>query len=378
LVNSKSEELGAKIELEKVAEGDTGDQVIQTKFAAQEMPDILSFYDATWVGKLGGAKNFEDVTGDWMKDYDAAALNTPKYTAEGKLVVVPFGAVGTMNLFYNKKVFTDSGVQVPNNWTEFLAVAKTLKEKGIQPIYYSGKDAWTLQIIPLVGAVRDSKEKVTDTADALSTNKTHFTDLKLFVDSIAKLKELNDKGYVNKTFLSDDYATAQQMLLDGKIGMFAMGSWVVGDLQKLDKVKLNDIGAFGIPFDEGQLMTISPPGGLFIPAGGKNIELAKKVVAFMASPEAQAAYFKAQPDIPFIKGLTVEGLFPAQLDIQKAIDEGKTFASPLDFTKYQKGPFEKYLQDVLVGSKTPEKAAAELDKDFAKAAKAKQDPNWNK
>jgi raffinose/stachyose/melibiose transport system substrate-binding protein len=182
---------------------------------------------------------------------------------------------------------------------------------------------------------------------------------------------------VNKTFLSDDYASAQQALMDGTAGFYAMGNWIIPDLNKLAPDKIGDIGAIGIPFDEGQLITSSPPGGLFVPSNSKNKELAKKIVAFMASPEAQAAYYKAQPGIPFIKGLKVDGLLPPQNDFVKLMEEGKAFSSPLDFTKYQKGPFEKYLQDVLVeGGKSPIEAAEELDKDFAKAAKAKEDPNW--
>ncbi|KRE69761.1 ABC transporter substrate-binding protein [Paenibacillus sp. Soil750] len=377
LVNFKSAELGAKIELEKIAEGDAGDQVVQTKFAAGEPPDILSWYDATWSSKLGGSARLEDLSGDWMKNYDSKALDTPKYKSDGKLIVAPFGEVGTMSMFYNKKVFQDNGLQVPKDWKEFLAVSEQLKAKGITPVYFAGKDAWTLQIIPLVGAVRDSKDKVTPTADGLSTNKTHFTDLKLFVDSISKVKELADKQLINKTFLSDDDQSSRQALLDGKIAMYAMGSWIVPDLVKADKDKANNIGAFGIPFDEGQLINISPPSGLWVPSESKNKELAKKVVAFMVSQEAQQAYFKAQPDIPFAKGIQVNGLVPAQQDIKKLIDEGKSFQSPLDYTKYQKGPFEKYLQDMLVGGKTPVDVAKELDNDFAKAAKAKQDPNWS-
>lgn len=375
LVNEKADQLGARIELEKLAEGDAGDQVVYTKFASGEYPDILAFYDATYANRLGGVSKFEDLSGDWTGHY-GQGLETPKYKNDGKLITAPFGGVEMLVMFYNKKVFEANNIQVPGTWEELLQASEQLKANGVTPVYYSGKDAWTLQIIPTVGAIRDSKENVENVAEMLSTNKKKFTDLKLFVDAIAKLDELREKGYINDTYLSDDYVSAQQALLDGKAAMYPMGSYVLPDLVKGSAEKANDIGAFGIPFDEGALVQISGPSGLLVPSESPNRELAKKIVQFMVSPEAMNVYFKAQPGIPFIQGLNVENLLPAQQDMHKLIEGGNTYMNPLDFTKYQKGPFERYLQDVLVETITPEEGAGMLDKDFAQAAKAADDPNW--
>lgn len=377
LVNAKSAELGARIELEKIAEGDAGDQVIMTKFAAGEVPDILSFYDATYASKLGGAERFEDLSGDWTANYDGSQLAGPKYSQGGKLIMAPFGGLGGLFMFYNKKALEQAGATLPNNWQQFLAALDKLKTAGITPIYYSGKDAWTLQIIPLVGQTRDAKTDTAKFAEGLNANTMHYVDMKLLTDSIAKLKELKDKGYVNKTFLSDDYVSAQQALMDGTTGFYPMGSWVISDLNKLAPDKMGDIGAIGIPFDEGQIFSTGTPSGFFVPSGSKNKEAAKKVVAFMVSPEAQAAFYKAQPDIPFIKGIAPEGLFPPQNDIVKLFNEGTGYSNPVDFTVHKYGDFASYMQDVLVdGGKAPEEIPVLLDKDVAKAAKASSDPKW--
>ncbi len=381
LVNSKSNELGAKIIVDKLPEGDQGDQVRMARFASGQFADIDFMQNLTSVaGKLKVQDIFADLSGLGLDSIYGDNLKLPNFTFDGKVYAAPVGENTTALMFYNKKAFRDAGVQIPKTWADLLTVCAAIKAKGVVPVFYSAKDAWTDQIIALIARARETKssDEVNQFANDFMTNKKHYVDLKLFQDGIAKTKELVDKGFVNKTYLSDDYAKAEAALIDGTAAMYPMGSWVIPDLVKLsgDTGKIDDIGAFGFPFDEGSIVSTGAPGALYVAIGGKNAELSKKIVALMSGLEGQNAWFKASPGIPYANGVTVQ-LSGVVKEIADLLAAGEGKACFLDYVSWNPGDLSKYVQDVLVGQKTPEQVAVEMDKETAKSAKSKNDPNWN-
>lgn len=379
-VNSKSDEVGAKLEVEKLPDGDQGEQVIQARYASGEVPDLLYFQPVAYANtRMNVEKNFVDISDmDFSSIYDDSYIKSPGYLLNGKMYEVPIATGGGCFMFYNKKVLADAGVTtVPKGWDAFLKACEAVRAKGIDPVFYSAKDTWTLQIMPLTGWYTDYKpEEATQFSKEMETNKKHWVDMKGFIDSLDKTKELLDKGYVQKTYLSDTYQQAQQALLDGKTAFYAQGSWVISELMKISADKTNnDIGAFLIPLTDNPYQGIGASQGTYVSLAGKDVALAKKVLAALVSVESQNEFFKAQPDIPMAKGVTVDLKGP-NLDIKKEIDAAPKSPQWTDFCKYQKGPMETYIAEMLVGGKTSKQVAEALDKDFAKAAKAKNDPNW--
>ncbi len=318
-VNAHAEEIGAKLILEKVPDGDQGEQVIQVRYAGgEDVPDILYFQPVSYTNsRLSVADNFVDLTAnDYSYLYSDSYLRTPGYLLDGKLYNLPIATGGGMYMFYNKDVLAASGItEVPTTWDAFLADCEAIKANGISPVYYSGVDTWTLQFFALMGWYSDyAPEDAQAFADAMSTNQKHWSDMNGFIDSIGKIKELVDLGYVQETYLSDTYQQAQQALLDGTCAFYAQGDWVVGELEKIDADKTaSSIGAFLIPLADHLYCGVGVNKGFYVSKNGK----------------------------------------------------------------YSKGPLETYISEVLVGTKTPADVAAALDADFAKAAIDAGDPNWN-
>lgn len=378
-INDNPEELGVTLEFDKLPEGGDGENVLFARVAAGESLDLLYWQGASAFDTRAKAEdNLAALDGEWIKDYDEATIKaSPQYSKNGTVYMSPFGDTNTFNVLYNKKVFEAAGVSVPNNWDEFLKVCEAIKAKGITPVYISGKDAWTTQLFPLIGRLTENKQKSPqEISEGLYTNKIKYVDLKSFQDTMTKYKQMLDLGYIQKTWLSDTYAQAQQALLDGQCGIYAMGSWVIPDLMKLSPEKYKDIGAFGSPYDGNSYVLVSGPGGIFVPKSGKNPELAKQVASFMSSNKGQELWFKASPGIPYSKGLNVE-LEGCYKDLYDIIKVGNGWAAyDAFYPLYSIGPFEKYCQDLLVGQKTAEEVCKAMDSETAKSAKAKEDPNW--
>ena len=191
---------------------------------------------------LNTTSKFIDLT-----QWDAAAMDAC-YVANSQQCV-PVSMTGRI-FFWNMTTFNKAGItEVPTTWDAFLADCEAIKANGISPVYYSGVDTWTLQFFALMGWYSDyAPEDAQAFADAMSTNQKHWSDMNGFIDSIGKIKELVDLGYVQETYLSDTYQQAQQALLDGTCAFYAQGDWVVGELEKIDADKTaSSIGAFLIP-----------------------------------------------------------------------------------------------------------------------------------
>ena len=96
-VNAHAEEIGAKLILEKVPDGDQGEQVIQVRYAGgEDVPDILYFQPVSYTNsRLSVADNFVDLTAnDYSYLYSDSYLRTPGYLLDGKLYNLPIATGG--------------------------------------------------------------------------------------------------------------------------------------------------------------------------------------------------------------------------------------------------------------------------------------------
>ena len=102
-VNAHAEEIGAKLILEKVPDGDQGEQVIQVRYAGgEDVPDILYFQPVSYTNsRLSVADYFVDLTAnDYSYLYSDSYLRTPGYLLDGKLYNLPIATGGGMYMFY--------------------------------------------------------------------------------------------------------------------------------------------------------------------------------------------------------------------------------------------------------------------------------------
>lgn len=376
-IDANSDELGFKIEFDKLPEGDNLLNVTKARFASGDIPEFLGWWNINSLNKELGAyiDKFEDVNGDWTAALDPKTLKM--YSYNDKVLGIPFGSSTMMGMLYNKKVFEEAGItEVPGNWTDFLAAMDKIKKIGKIPVYYSGKDAWTLQIMGIVGFLREAKKsdyfKLIEDWD---NNKIKTTDMKQFVDSVSKLKELKDKGYVNKNLLSDTYDGAQKALAQGESAVYFMGTWVLSEIEKKYPDKLNDIGGAAIPFDGDDNIVFGTPNGIYMTNTVKDKELGKKFMSYFASVNVQNKYFEAEPGVPVYKG--VNSRMPVAS--KELLDIALAGRGIIDFggvSKVAYGTLDKYCQDLLVAAKTPEQVAQAMDAERQKDAKAKGLAGW--
>ncbi|MNO34213.1 Multiple sugar-binding protein precursor [compost metagenome] len=380
-INDNADKLGFKLDIQKIVGGEQGETILKTKIATDDLPDLLQNYGPKWIDQNANAleKLVDLGTPESISsDYDESSLDGA-YKYKGKYYAVPVGSTTLMGVFYNKQVFEKLSLEIPTTWDEFLQVCETIKQAGITPVYYSGKDSWTLQTVPHFGFSQDivkSGKTFTEFWEGMNTNKKHYAELTHFIGTIEKSKELIDKGYVNSSFMSDSYDAAQQAVAEGTAAMHVNGSWFIGEIIKKFPDKVDGIGAFAFPLDGDNYVNISPPSSLSVTTSAKDVELAKKAADYIASAEAQQVYANAEPGIYLNKKVSVE-LSPGIEDLNKELQAGKGILHwQGNGELYSYGAFDKFMQDYYVGGKTAQQVAEALDSETAKNAKAKGDTNW--
>ena len=221
---------------------------------SSNMPDIFQ----TWAGgplyeyvKAGKVADITDLMNkDNYKDrFLDAAMSM--MDIEGQYWGVPEDNVSVAVVFYNKEIFSELNIEVPETYTELLEVAETLKSNDIIPFALANKTQWTGSLTYMYLADRIGGP---DTfKDAANRTGGTFED-PAYIKTGEKIQEMVEKGYFNEGFNGLDYDTGQSraLLYSGKAAMEVMGTWYLSTIKRENPDFFeNNLGYFLFPEVEG-------------------------------------------------------------------------------------------------------------------------------
>jgi len=178
-----------------------------------------------------------------INDVEPAALSTIK-NLYGGFYVLPdeFNIEG---IFYNKKIFAQEHISVPQTWDQLVSDAATLHSKGIQPFSASGQQGWPITRL-VSGYLYRSLGP--DALSAVASGTAKLSDPQ-YVKAAQAVAALGAKGYFGKGVGSIDYDTSVNTFLTGKAAMLYMGTWVLANISdpKADTVGASNIGFMPFP-----------------------------------------------------------------------------------------------------------------------------------
>ena len=320
-------------------------------------------------------ENREDlIKGNYVEDLSAepymangiipdSVKNT--YGADGKAYSLAVDCwVG--GIFYNKDIFDQVGItEEPKTWDELLAVCQKLKDAGIQPIMDNCQDAAVNFTAPLYGSEvkAGNANIVQDIYDGKATFKDTWT------TPITMWKEgLIDNGYLTADMVgatSDEIVSA---FATGQVAMILCGSW---NLNTINTINPNmNYKCMGVPGTKETYYCGAINVGLCINSASQNKELAKAFLEFAASPEGLEAQYKGYGGFTIADGFTPD----FQEEIKEAVanvKEGKYYIPMADWLSYTESlrlTYIQSLQDCMVGTITPEEAAARMDDKLAEVS----------
>ncbi len=255
-------------------------------FLTADAPDVVAWYAGNRMEPFVKAGLFEDVTDLWTANGldDQLKSASSSMTIDGKKWGVPY-TYYQWGIYYRKDIFQSQSITPPKTWDELLAASKKLKDAGITPFTIGTKALW-----PTAGwfDYLDLRVNGYDFHMQLTSGKVPYTDPRVKA-VFEKWAELVKPGYFIENHAAIDWQDAIPQLVQGKAAMYLMGNFAVATM-KNGGLKEDQIGF--LPFPEitaGLPVAEEAPTDTFhIPKGAKNKDDAKKFLAYVASPEAQA------------------------------------------------------------------------------------------
>jgi raffinose/stachyose/melibiose transport system substrate-binding protein len=356
-----------------------GENLVKTRLAANDMPDLLTYNSGSLFQVLNLEKNFVDLSKEPLATKLLDSFKTTVAAGKG-FYGIPMQPIPAGGIIYNKKVYASLGLKVPRTWKEFTSNCEKIKAAGIVPVIASYKDDWTAQLLLLADFYNVNATTPRFAAD-YTANKAKFATTPAALRGFEKIQEVFTKGYINKEPMSTTYDMAMAMLASGEGVHYPMATWILASINSNFPDKINDIGFFALPGDSSDKngVTLWMPNNISIPKTSKSIVAAKKFLEFFVSAEGMAAYMSVgAPDGTFaVKGVKLpDAVFPAVRDVLAYVDANKT-APALEFLSPVKGP---NLPQICVESglalKTALECAKEYDRDVEKQAKQLMLPGW--
>ncbi len=161
----------------------------------------------------------------------------------GRVYAVPFALSALNTVFYNKKIFRENELEVPETWSEFVNICKVLQERKIKPLIVGAKDSWPLLMISN-GFVAATETDLPTYAKQLWTGERKYNDeksLKIWE------KGLDFVTYLGNGFDQIDYVSVPDRFASGEAAMLVDGSWQAFTIKHNSPYM--EFGCFTLPGD---------------------------------------------------------------------------------------------------------------------------------
>lgn len=344
---------------------------LKTQAAAGQLPESFVIWpnamtkEFSQAGLLADINDLLDKNKAWKDGFTSRALD--EFTFNGKTYSAGLGVSVTSIVFYNKAIFDQNKVSYPKTYNELKDAIKTFSSKGIIPIAVGNKPKWPMQssTFSLI-ANRETGSEWLD--NALANKGAKFTDPE-FIKALTDVKELTDLGAFNKDYNSIDNVQARDYYYQGKAAMMIEGSWAVPDVitKTPADVKANTVltilPSFGGKGKDDVMSGVSATGFAInakaTPAQKAAIE---DLIVFMTDADAQKVYVKSNIPVGYknvaLDKSTVDPIYQQLTDLINKYPLVTVYDSAL--SSEQADIVNNGLQSIMVGQKTPEDIAKQL------------------
>lgn len=209
-----------------------------------KMPDLFHYWTGESFKYMVDSQIVADLTEYIEADpafadsFYPGALHSAQYY--DRIYGIPY-AVTHVLIWYNKSIFAELQLEVPQTWDQLLHIVDVLNENRIYPIAVSGKERW-----PLLHwyAYLSNRTGGSSPFNRALKGAGDFTDAS-FVEAAQLFRNLVEKKAFIPGFLGYDLLAAENAFLSGEAAMYLQGDWVADKL-----LKSGDIGYFPFPVKE--------------------------------------------------------------------------------------------------------------------------------
>jgi raffinose/stachyose/melibiose transport system substrate-binding protein len=228
-------------------------QKMQILVASNDVPDWWAYGAGTVLENLidiGVPVNVEEkFTKLGLMDYlEEGAVSLLKGLVNGKgLYCIPMGW-NVEGIWYNKNIYEEYDLSVPETWAELEENAAKLMEAGVQPFAVAGKEQWPItrhiNMLVMRNVGWDAMTKAGDGEISFMQQG--------FFDAAKTIQDWAAAGWFGRGVNTLDYGTARDVFTTGEAAMFYMGSWFLSNLNdpEINKIGPKEVGYFNFPATE--------------------------------------------------------------------------------------------------------------------------------
>jgi multiple sugar transport system substrate-binding protein len=346
VLNKFTKQTGIKVKLEVIG-WDSLQTRINTAVSSGVGPDVVNIGN-TWAPYLDATGAFLPYDDANMKAIGGAdkfvktALQTGGLANQTPTSVPLYGLA--YGLYYNKKMFSDAGLQPPTTWEDMVADAKKLTNPAA--------DQWGMSL--QAGSYTENVHFAFITAEQngatlFDGQKPNFTDSKVvdgvqrYLDLMQTDKVVNpaDAQYTDGTGPAADFAKGRAAMIVNQDN--------AGPQLEADGMSTSDYGVVAIPAPQGGKQISSGIQGINLSVfkNTKHKDQALQFVKYMTSASTQGVLGKPYASIPVLKGVTPT--FTDNADIAKVFsDVYNNHSAPYPLVPLE-GAFETNVGNAING-----------------------------
>lgn len=294
---------------------------LPVQLSSSTPPDIYAYW-------AGGRSQFQAETGKilaldeiWpeIKDNYPVGIQATSTEPDGKVYSIP--TTFQPNVFsYNKNLFEDLGLAVPETWDEFLDMAATIKEAGVTPFLLGSKSGWEPLLWFDYFVLRTAGS---DFRNGLMSGTESYLDPRV-VEAMELWKGLLEAGYFNDRISSLGWQEMATKFINGEGAMELMGSWTVGNFISGGLEPGTDFDVFAFPMiEEGvELAVEGAVEGWAASGAGENTENALEMLKCVSQTGPQELFAQQAQRMAANKDVRIDIYEPAsfQATIEKFHD----------------------------------------------------------
>ena len=376
---------GCRIEVEVLSSNsEESVYTLEVRAATGNLPDIFQSSIGAQLERLDPAANIYDLSGqDWIRENVAASyLDLVSDEETGAVYCVPLTTSNVAGCFYNRAVYEELGLEIPETWEEFLANCETIKTTtGKVPVVTPYSDGAAAQIIFLSqyfyvwNEDPDFARKYTDREIELHESETYMRGL-------SKLYDLYTNGYQSEDPLAISFEQSAIDLANGDAVMTFSRTNLMSTMAAVAPDQVDNIGFFPLPDESAEVRGVATwmPVAWCMSANvdPEKEECALALMEYLTTGDGIDAYCGVSvPTGAFmLNNVTLpDTISEAAREAQEWVAESST--SVMEYSCDIKGAnMVTILQMLETGEYTPEEAIAEIEKDNEIDAQQKGIEGW--
>jgi multiple sugar transport system substrate-binding protein len=279
-------------------------------FLTADPPDLANWYAANRMRPFVEAGLFADISDVWASNglMDSLASSVLSSTIDGKQYAIPY-TYYQWGIYYNRDAYKAAGLEAPGaegvTWEQFLKNCEAFKAAGIDCVTTGSSALWPVAgIFDYVSMRTNGYQFHSD----LAAGKVSWTspETAAVFDNLGKLQP-----FVTANHAAIDWQDAAALLVQGKAANYVMGNFAVG-VFKEGGMTNDNLGFMVFPEITAGVARAeeAPTDTVHLTSGAKNPDDAKKLLAYIASAEAQSKWNAAVGQLPTNKNASVDAADP--------------------------------------------------------------------